>query len=307
MSKKNNSAKFAFFYILSLASLFFVALSSGMIIFQVINKSIVDILREYSGRYSSSQLKFAISAIIVSTPIFYITIRQIQKSLFSGELKSDSGIRKWLTYFVLLVSSMIMTGWSIGIINSFLEGELTLKFILKAITAIGIATAIFTFYFYDIRRDNVSGKRDKIVRTYGYTSLFMIIVIFVLGIFFVESPKEARDRRIDGKILQNFNKIDNTVFTFYGDHKKLPENLNELIADSSVLSGKDIKNIVTNNVFDYNIKKYDTYELCTVFLTSNKDEEGGFNGHRSHWQHESGYQCLKQKVRVQKVEPIIID
>lgn len=306
MSKKNNPAKFAFFYILSLVSLLFVALSSGMIVFQFINKSIVDVLSRHGNEYSPDQLKSAISIIIVSSPIFYIVTRQIQKSLSLGELKPDSGIRRWLTYFVLLISSIVMIGWFIGIINSFLGGELTLKFILKAITVISIALAIFTFYFYDIKRENINRKGDGVIRIYGYTSLLVVIFIFILGIFFVESPKEARDRRIDQENLYNFDKIDSTIFTFYGDNKRLPKDLSELIEDSSVLSDDDIKNVVTSDAFNYSVKKDDTYELCTVFLTSTDDYEG-FSRFKDRWQHEAGYQCLKQRVRVQKVEPININ
>ena len=67
---------------LSLVALVFMAVATGMIVFQIINKAIIDIINEYSGRYSSEALKFGISALIISAPIFYLTIRQINKNLF---------------------------------------------------------------------------------------------------------------------------------------------------------------------------------------------------------------------------------
>ena len=111
-NQKNNAAKFAFFYMLSLVALLFMALSVGMIIFQIINKNIIDIINEYRGRFSPGQLKFAISALIISTPIYYFITRQIQKNLFAGSLDKDSQIRKWLTYFILLVTSNFPVCWS---------------------------------------------------------------------------------------------------------------------------------------------------------------------------------------------------
>jgi hypothetical protein len=102
MEPKSNAAKFAFFYMLSLVALIFMALSTGMIIFQIINKNIPDILNIYQGTFSSETLKFAISALIISAPIFYVCMRQIFANLKSGDLEKDSGIRKWLTYFILL-------------------------------------------------------------------------------------------------------------------------------------------------------------------------------------------------------------
>ena len=84
-AEKNNSAKFAFFYLLSLVALVFMSIATGMVIFQVINKSITDVLNQFNNRVSASQLKFAVSCLIISTPIFYFVSAQIYKSLFKGD------------------------------------------------------------------------------------------------------------------------------------------------------------------------------------------------------------------------------
>ena len=68
---EQQNAKFAFYYLLSLVALIFMALSTGMIIFQIINKCIVDVLEINPGMYDSGILKFAISAIIIAAPIFF--------------------------------------------------------------------------------------------------------------------------------------------------------------------------------------------------------------------------------------------
>src|SRR3989339_434199 len=164
--EKNNAAKFAFFYMLSLVSLIFTALSTGIIIFQFINKNITDVLSTTTTGFDSSALKFAISAVIIAAPIYFVLMSLINKNLFEGNLDKESGIRKWLTYFIIFISSVVMIGWLIGTVNFFLDGELTIKFILKSITAILISAIIFSFYLYDIKRGEVQKKKDKIVRDY---------------------------------------------------------------------------------------------------------------------------------------------
>ena len=294
----NNSAKFAFFYMLSLASLVFMSIASGMIIFQIINKNIIDVLEQFRGRYSPDQLKFAISALIISAPIFYVTMSRIYKSLFSGELDKDSEIRKWLTYFILLVSSIVMIGWMIATINSFLDGELTTKFILKSITAIAIAAAVFTFYFYDIKREVEIGKKDKVISIYFYASLIAVIAVFAASLFFVESPQETRNRKFDNAILDKFNQIDNAINSYSYENAKLPKSLDELAIEFSYLTEKDLIDAVTKKKFEYKIVSENFYELCAEFLTSNKDDENNrYDYHKERWPHDSGYQCLKQKVR----------
>ncbi len=296
--QQNQAAKFAFFYMLSLVALVFMALSAGMIIFQIINKNIADIINLYQGSYSPDALKFAISAIIISTPIFYITTRQIHKSLLTGALTKDSGIRRWLTYFILFVSSVVMIGWLIATINSFLGGDLTTKFILKSITAIGIAAAIFTFYLYDIKREEVTGKKDRTIQIYFYGSLIFVIAVFTASLFFVESPTETRNRKLDNAILDSFNNIDSAINEYYYTEKKLPDNLDMLKGDYPYITDKVLTDPVTNQRYEYSIVNDNKYQLCADFRTSNIDNgDSMYNYYGERWAHESGHQCLKQTVR----------
>ncbi len=293
--QENNTAKFAFYYMLSLIALIFTALAAGMIVFQIINKNIVDVIVQRASDFSPHQLKFAISALIISAPIFYATTWQIYKNLFSGAFDKDSGVRKWLTYLVILVSSVVMLGWLIAIVNNFLDGELTVKFILKAATAIGIAAAIFTFYYYDIKRDKVAGKKDKIIQFYFYASLAAVIIVFIAGLFIMESPQKTRDRKMDNAVLENFEDIDRAIGTYYSDNEKLPDSLEEIKTEFSYISDEDLENSATGERYTYQIKGANIYELCATFRTSNKDDED-YDDYRDRWPHGAGYQCLSQRV-----------
>jgi type II secretory pathway pseudopilin PulG len=298
MEKTNNAAKFAFFYMLSLVALLFMSLSGGMIIFQIINKNVIDVLNEFAGRFDPDQLKFAISALIIASPIYYLTMRQIVRNLFSGELAKESGIRKWLTYFILFVTSVVMLGWFIAVVRSFLDGELTTKFILKALTAISIAALIFTFYFYDIKRPEVVNKKSGVVKAYLFGSIALVVIIFIASLFIVESPAETRNRKIDQKILESFSQIDNAISTFYNDEKKLPANLNELTQEFNYITDRDLSDPITKKGFDYKVLDENTYELCAEFRSSNTTEDVYYDEYsKENWPHESGYQCIKQKVR----------
>lgn len=298
-AEKNNSAKFAFFYLLSLVALVFMSIATGMVIFQVINKSITDVLNQFNNRVSASQLKFAVSCLIISTPIFYFVSAQIYKSLFKGDLDKEAGVRKWLTYFILLVSAVVMIGWLIGTVNSFLEGELTLKFVLKALTAVGISAIIFSFYLYDIKREVVKGKKDGIVKIYFWLSLVIVAAAFVTSLFFVESPAQARRQKIDQKVLNSFSSIDGAVNNYYDNMKTLPGNLDQLRQEVDYLTENTITNISTGQVYEYKVISEDSYQLCAEFLTSNMDKESNeYDSYlKENWQHDKGYQCIEKKVR----------
>lgn len=309
---KNNAPKFAFFYLLSLVALIFTSLSVGIIIFQIINKEIVDIISQYPGSYSDGAMKFAISTIIISTPVYYFTARQIYRSLFRGSLDEDAGVRKWLTYFILLVSIVVMIGWLIGIINGFLDGELTTKFILKAITALAISGSVFSFYLYDIRREGIKGKKDKVINVYFYASLLVILIAFVASWFIVESPTETRKRKSDQNIISSFYTIDSHLNDYYQRNEALPESLEDLSADKYTgLESDDLANPFTGKEYEYKVINAEEYELCTDFQTSNKevDNDNYYNGYRDEqWQHEVGHQCIAKRINERLLkEPMLID
>jgi len=302
MEQNKNAAKYAFFYLLSLVSLIFVSTSVGIIIFQIINKYIPDVINSYSGNFSSDALKYAISALIISTPLFYTLMVIIYKSLFKGRLDKDSAVRRWLTYFVLLVTSIVMIGWFIGIVNSFLDGELTLKFGLKALTAISIAAMIFSFFLYDSKREEVLNKKNNIIKLYFYGSLIVILIVFISSLFIVESPMQTRLRKIDQEVIRDFNKIDGQINIFYNDAGKLPKNLEEIIEESNYIIEDDVKHPVTEKAYDYKILDDKKYELCAEFNLSNKDTDDRDKGYYEDiWKYDAGYQCISQKIFSNKV------
>lgn len=281
---------------LSLVALIFMALSSGMIIFQLINKYVVDIIDQFNGMFSQEALKFAISALVISAPIYYVTAWEIQKNLFRGGLVKDSGVRRWLTYFILLVSSVVMIGWLIATLNSYLDGELSTKFILKSLTAILISAIIFSFYLYEIKREEVINKKDKVVRVYFAASLILIAACFVAALLIVESPTQTRNRKMDNNNISNLEQIESEINIYYLKNKKLPVNFADIKNNSEYLSDSVFKNKLTGQEYEYRVTGEKTFELCTDFLASNKDDKNPeSNVWGDKWKHDAGRQCFKKE------------
>ncbi|MDD5527852.1 MAG: DUF5671 domain-containing protein [Patescibacteria group bacterium] len=293
---KSNAAKFVFLYLLHLVSLGFMTVSFGNVIFQIINKYIPDVVAPYM------ENKFAISALLVSIPIFFGVSYLLQKSLFSGELKKDSGIRRWLTYLILFVSFLIFFGWLIYFVNSFLNGEVSVKFILKTITVLAIAAAVFGFYFYDIRRPAVENVKDKVLKIFFIVSLSMVVIVFIASFFTVESPILARDRRLDDQIINNFYSINSCVDQYYRETNKLPANFTVMTADCPYLTSDNLKDQQSGQPFAYQITGTTTYEICANFRTSNigtaNNPQGVYPSGPvvNNMAHNVGYQCLKNQV-----------
>lgn len=293
MTQKNDQAKFAFFYMLSLVALLFTAIGFGRIIFEIINQYISDPLNTYRGFYNDQAMKFSISSLIIAVPIYYYATRQILKNLFQGKLDPDSGIRKWLTYFILFVTSVVSIGWLIAVLNNFLDGELTLKFILKALTAVGVSAIVFAYYFYDIKRKEVENKKDSVIKIFFYTTLILLIAALVAGFLTADSPIEARDRRLDDRIIEKFSQIESANYEYHYKYNGLADTLDEILESSSFLKDEDIRHPISKERFEYNKKSESKFELCAEFRTSNLDMGGKYFYYDKSRLHDKGYQCLQ--------------
>ena len=294
----HNSPKYAFLYMLSLAALMFTGFSVGMIAFQIINKYVPDAINQFRSSFDTGALRFALSALLVAAPVFFIVNYFIYKGLYKGALTKNSGVRKWLTYFILLVSSVVILGWFIGLINTFLGGELTLKFALKALVSIILSVLAFSFYLYDIRREGLAGTKDNIIRMYFYIALVIVVGALSSALVFGESPTEARNKKLDNAILNDFSSIESALSQYYADYNKLPENLSILEHEIEFISQDNLTDPGTGLAYQYNILESDRYEICADFRTSNLENDDAMNEfYKETWPHEKGERCIQKSVK----------
>jgi len=285
--ENKNSAKITFFYLLSLFGLAFAAISSGMILFQVINKLIPDALN-YSGRFSPEALRFAISAVIVATPVYYWMTSLIQKSLQKEELDKDSQLRKWMTYIIIFVSAVVIIVSLITLINNYLGGDLTSKIALKVLTTIVISGIVLSYYLYNIKRINF--EKNKVLKVYFWSSMVLVIMILISGFLVADSPAQVRKVKHDTNIVNDLNNIRNGIEGYTRNYGELPENLEDLSSD--MLYYFRTETDITD--YEYKILNDKEYEICAEFQTNSVDNSDQY--FRKEWPHEIGKKCFQRKI-----------
>ena len=291
-----HSAKFAFFYALSLISLVFVTTSVGTIVFQLINKFIEEIT--FHSSYSLPAVRFALASLLVAAPVYFFSVWRINLNISKNNLPLESGIRKWLSYFILLVSSVVLLGYLIGVFYSFLDGELTTRFLLKALTVFVIAGFVIWYYLHDILRSSV--KVDKTIKSLFWVGVLVSIVSFGFGLSFIESPTTTRLKREDGVIANNLSSVENGINRYYEDNDVLPSKLDNLLDESNIYLIEDnLINPVTKEKFSYRVISADKFELCTTFNLSNKEkssEESSAYLYRGDFIHDEGENCFERTI-----------
>ncbi|MDP2630615.1 MAG: DUF5671 domain-containing protein [Candidatus Uhrbacteria bacterium] len=146
-----------FLYVLSMITLYWSAGSLLTIAFQLINQWVPDALDSYGYQSTGQALRLGIASLLITFPVYYATVWYLIVDMAQHPEKRTLWVRRWLVYFTLFVAALIIIGDSISLLNTFLGGEIRMRFVLKSISILFLSGAIFGYYFYDIR------KTEKII------------------------------------------------------------------------------------------------------------------------------------------------
>lgn len=303
MANNSDHAKHAFFYLIAFFALGFVATAIGQVIFQLINHTFVETTSSYSGDYIQSILRFAISALIIATPIYYLATRKINSELAKENLNPESGIRKWLTYIAIFIAVAVAIGDLIATLNSFLSGEITLKFALKAATIFAIVAGFGAYYFFDLKRQDF--KRDIAIRTFGIAFLVVTAACLVIAFSLLDSPARARALREDNQRIQDLQQISWAVTELYNLNSVLPQNLDELAVGGKI-NEDTLLDPVSNQQYEFQIVDASSYKLCANFELATP-ESGDYDYLDPAWQHAAGRACFAVSLSGNQKDYPIVD
>ena len=274
--EKRNPAFHLFLYLVSFLSLGFVAAGIISVYFQLINKVIKETqaLGEYSsGYFDSGALKFGIASLAVALPIYYAVLYVLHRKLEKNEIQPQSMIRKFITYFALFVFSAMGVGSLIALLYNYLDGELTTKFLLKALVFFIVSAFFFVFYLWEIRRKEFA--RNKFL-TFFIPSILIAASALVIGLVIVDSPQVAREKKIDSEAIDTIISIHSDVNMFYETNKRLPK-----AEEGELALSKGV---------EYFPKGQTGYQLCDTFK---QPSEGLQNFQDERWNHPAGRYCFE--------------
>jgi hypothetical protein len=132
-----------------------VATALGTLYFQIINMRFPDPLAEIAvdGAWSSTRaIHHAIASLIIAFPLYYAAMRIWFRKFREDEGRAESRLSRWLTYIVLLAAAVTIVGDLIAVLFKLLQGEISARFLLKALTILVIAGIIFGFYFLERKK-----------------------------------------------------------------------------------------------------------------------------------------------------------
>jgi hypothetical protein len=146
-----------FVYALLFTTLYLTAYYLGDLFFKVINLEYPDPSdRAYVFRDAHEGLRWAIAWVGVAAPVFLVMSYRVNRTAQAQPGQRLSPVRRLLTYLTLFVAAVSAIADVATLIFSFLNGDLTIRVMLKILVVALIAGSVFWYYLADLRREEHS-------------------------------------------------------------------------------------------------------------------------------------------------------
>jgi len=287
-----------FLWLGAMAALYVATVSLITLLFQYINILFPSAL-EYSDAYSGA-IRFSIAALVVVFPLFIFLMRVLHQALRKHPEKKELWVRKWLIFLTLFIAGVTIAIDLIVLVNTFLNGDLSSRFLWKALTILVVIGAGFLYYAYELKgRWEQNAKQSVTIA--GLVSAVVIVAI-VSGFFLIGSPTAQRLERLDAEKVNDLSSIQSQIVSFWQAKERLPESLEDL---KDPLVGTYVPvDPETNEPYVYRVTGPLSFELCATFNQENnadvavKPARDPYYGYpyEEDWQHSVGEECFERTI-----------
>jgi hypothetical protein len=298
---KRNLPRDVFLHLFAMVTLYWSAISFITLCWQYINHFFPDALPYYGGGGFTSTIRFAIASLVIVFPFFIVSSWFLNKIYKKESVVRESKMRKWLIYLTLFITSLVIIGDLVSVINTFLNGEITARFILKAFSIIVVAVVIFWYYLDDVRRQSPSPS----AKYFAWVSGAIVLAAIVGAFFIIGSPMNAREVQFDQQRVNDLGSIQSQVVNYWQGKGTLPGTLADL---NDSISGYTVPNDPqTSAPYEYTIKNAAalTFELCANFKTAANPINGNTlvtpgDVYSQSWSHPMGHYCFERTIDPQR-------
>lgn len=274
------------------------------LLFQYINYAFPDPLAYYSMDPFSSGIRFSMATLIVMVPVTLFLFRLIRQDIVAIPEKAELWVRRWALVLTVFIFAAVMVGDLITLINYFLGGELTTRFILKVLVVLLVAGGVFLHFLADLRGYWLQNAgRAQMV---GYAAGALVIASIVAGFFIMGTPGEVRLIRYDAQKVADLQNIQYQVVNYWQQKQMLPQNLDEIY---DPISGMEIpKDPQSMESYRYEKTGDMTFKLCATFNTEVTDDRSTpiydeFGKTGENWRHSTGEVCFDRTIDPDRYPP----
>lgn len=304
---ENTAKNFA----LQLGSLISLYISIGSLITLLL--SVITIIYPDQASYyweqesASASIRTSIAILVVFFPT-YIFLTRMVNNIRRIEHGMYLTLTKWLIYLSLLIGGGVLLGDLVAVIMSFLNGELSIRFTLKALAILLVVTTAFLYYLADARGYWQTHEKESI--RYAMFVAVCVIGAIVFGFLHTQSPAEVRAINLDRNQIIDLQNIQSHIESYTALNGALPLSLNDAFLGLTVPTAPD-----TRAAYTYTKKSSTSFSLCAefaypsitvtdVYATPVIKEPYAIKN-PNNWDYSAGTWCFERVLNVNPVLPSV--
>lgn len=151
------SARDAFLHLVAFTALYASAISLILLFFTYVEFWFPDPATRtstYAIEAALSGIRAQLATLIVSYPLFLLAWGYLLREVRESPEKAKSGVRRRLSFFSLFVGAVTIMSDLICVVYYLVEGDLTVRFLLKVLTLLAITGTIFVYLSLVLRAEN---------------------------------------------------------------------------------------------------------------------------------------------------------
>jgi hypothetical protein len=243
------------------------------LLFAYIDHAFPDALVGYVDPYSSG-MRFSMASIIVFFPLYLYLMYVIRKDIMRDPSRNELWVRRWLIVLTIFVAGLTVAGDLVALINSFLGGDVTARFLLKVAVVLLIAAGVLMHFIADMW--GYWKEFPERARYVGFGAAALLVLAVASGFVIMGTPGQVRLYRFDDQKVQDLTNIQYQVVNYWQQKQKLPDTLADL---NDALSGNSIPlDPQSNQSYEYSVKGTMTFELCATFNAPTQADSPQNNG-----------------------------
>ncbi len=181
----------------------------------------------YMGGYTSS-MRFAIASIIILIPLYFLFVWFIEREITRVPEKAHLPVRRWLAYLTIFGAIALVAGDLITLINYFLNGDLTTRFLLKVVALLVVAAVVFWGYLATVRHPADIASSQKQIKFASGVGALIVIATLITGFVVVGSPMTARKIQRDTTRINDLSNLQGQIQNYWSINRKLPASMSAL-------------------------------------------------------------------------------
>lgn len=301
---ENNTAKNFVLQLGSLVSLYLSISFLLVLLFGLINLIYPDATEgSWALDDASSSVRIGIAMTLVFFPTYLILTRMVNKARRQDAQATYLGLTKWLIYLSLLVGGLALLIDLVIVIMTFLEGEITQRFIFKAAAVVVVVGAAFHYYLLDAKGFWLKNEQKSIMFAIG--ALVVVLTSLGFGFSHIQTPAEVRERKLDTTQITDLQNIQWRIQDYISLNNAIPANLEVMDSKVPLVSAPEGRPAYTYIVTESGFK------LCATFMTESKPDEFSYARvmpvdetgkvmtiiNPDNWEHGTGEVCFERVVK----------